>query len=45
MCTGDLPNIIRLERIANAFRLKELQTVFSESVLEWGDRANFGYNP
>jgi hypothetical protein len=45
VCIGDLPNITRLEQVANQCKIDELKQVFDEAIEEWGDHANFGYNP
>lgn len=45
VCIGDLPNLARLERVANSMQVTQLQQVFAEAIEEWGDNGNFGYNP
>jgi hypothetical protein len=45
VCVGDLPNLVKYERVANQVKVEELRKVFTEAVSEWGDNANFGFNP
>lgn len=45
VCIGDIPNLVRLENIANSFKTNELQAIFTETCSEWGDYGNFGFDP
>jgi hypothetical protein len=45
VCIGDVPNLARLERVANSVKVDQLQQVFAEAIEEWGDNGNFGFNP
>jgi hypothetical protein len=40
-----MPQLILRERIANGIKIDKLKEVFEEALSEWGDKANFGYNP
>jgi hypothetical protein len=33
------------ERVANSIKVDQLKKVLEEAIFEWGDQANFGFNP
>jgi len=37
--------LVQRERIANSIQIDLLKQIFEEALSEWGDKANFGYNP
>lgn len=37
--------MILRERIANSIKIDHLKEIFEETLSEWGDKGNFGYNP
>ena len=45
LCIGDIPQLILRERVANTIKIDHLKQVFEETLSEWGDKGNFGYNP
>ena len=45
ICIGDVPQLILRERIANSIKVDALKEIFEEALTEWGDKANFGFNP
>ena len=44
-CIGDMPMIMQRERQANAVRVAKMREIFDETVTEWGNNANFNFNP
>lgn len=42
---GDMPLLVQRERYANALKLPQLKDILNETVSEWGDKANFSFNP
>ena len=44
-CIGDMPMILQRELFANSVRVSQMRKIFDEVVYEWGDNANFAFNP
>ncbi len=45
VCIGDIPMVVHRERLANSVKIEQLKSIFKEALTEWGDNANFGFNP
>ena len=37
--------LVHRERLANSLKVDQLKAMFTEVIEEWGDHANFGFNP
>jgi len=42
---GDMPMLTQRYRYANALTVQQTKAMFEEALTEWGDHANFNFNP